>query len=622
MARMFPYDIKDLENATGGEKRVFQFLKDAARPHKEFICWHRPPFERFGDGPDFILLGRGLGLLIIKVIDWQCHHITSFNPFEFTIRFSDKTEKWPNPDKQVKEYIRPLTDKLGRIPGFLSDHRARSGELKLPIGRIVVFPFIRRDDYFEKGLQWLIPPDRALFRDDIGLEDEILRDPSGRKFIKRLSGALPFPCDGLTHETIDKLSALIWPEEKIDLPARQESGKGRFQKEVHTLDDAQAKTALRLLPGHQIIKGPPGSGKTLILVHRCFHLQRYYPKIKRILFVCYNIALVGYLKMLLREKGMRIGDKGILVCHFFELCAKILNEPVRFENEDSHYYENILQRALNRVKNGDSEVRPFDAILIDEGQDFSNHMLGILLPLLKPHGDLVITLDYYQDLYQRRPSWKSLGVKARGRTLHLRKVYRHTAEIFEFSQRFIGTKLDAGKQADLLSVDFAFHGDQPQLMPFGDPEEIEDFLAEDIRRYVEHGEFSKSEIGIIYDDKVYGPDRFSYDNRSLPMRILGKLESADIASVWVSQDARSKENYDPTKNQVSLISIHSAKGLDFDLVYLTGIDHIYPTATNTAYLVSIVYVALTRAKFRLLIPYSRETELIKHLKSCLPATDE
>jgi ATP-dependent exoDNAse (exonuclease V) beta subunit len=66
-----------------------------------------------------------------------------------------------------------------------------------------------------------------------------------------------------------------------------------------------------------------------------------------------------------------------------------------------------------------------------------------------------------------------------------------------------------------------------------------------------------------------------------------------------------------------VISIHSAKGLDFELVYLVGLDHIHPRDLRRNYLVSTVYVALTRAKYRLIIPYIEESELITRMKRCL-----
>jgi DNA helicase II / ATP-dependent DNA helicase PcrA len=60
--------------------------------------------------------------------------------------------------------------------------------------------------------------------------------------------------------------------------------------------------------------------------------------------------------------------------------------------------------------------------------------------------------------------------------------------------------------------------------------------------------------------------------------------------------------FDITTDRVSLISIHSAKGLDFDLVYLVGVDRIIPTDETRERLIRLLYVAITRAKYKLVIP--------------------
>ncbi|UCF86140.1 MAG: AAA family ATPase [Desulfobacteraceae bacterium] len=617
MAQMHPDDIEDCEEATEGEKRVFRFLKEAARPHKDFICWYEPPIGSLGKEPDFILFGKRLGLLILEVKDWTSPQIISYNPHQFTILISGKAEKKTNPDRQAKGYVNTLKERLTETPEFVSDHPKYKGSLKIPIGRIVVFPNISKDEYAESNLKWFIESERSLFKDDLDAAGEIICDTSGRKFHERTSKVFPFPFKGLTQKEIDKLSLIIWPEAKIDLPPRQGPGKVRFQREVLSLDESQARLALRLGPGHQIIKGPPGSGKTLVLVHRCCHLCKYNFQVKKILLACYNIALVGYLKRLIQEKDLGIGTNGIEVCHFYELCARILGEPVHYENEESEYYDLVTQEALESVLKGKSRVEPFDAILVDEGQDFDEAMLKILLSLLKPGGDLVISLDPYQDLYRGKSSWKSIGIKASGRTRHLKMVYRNTVEIFDLTQRFIGKTPRIEKQLALLPYDFAFHGDVPALHRFGNLGEIESFLAHDLKRCIEKEDYKRSEIAVVYDDKVYGPSSFAYDNRSLPMRILNKLETSGIPTAWISQDVRSKEMNDITTDRVSLISIHSSKGLDFELVYLVGIDHIRPTEDTKEALISLVYVAMTRAKYRLVIPYVEETDLIKRIKECL-----
>jgi hypothetical protein len=617
MAKMYPEVIEGCEEATEGERRVFSFLKEAARPHRDFICWYEPSIGATGLEPDFVLFSKKLGLLVMEVKDWTSRQIISYTPHQFTVRVSGKTEKKTNPSKQAKGYVHALMQWLKAIPELLSDDAAYAGGLRIPIGRTVVFPNISHEEYFDRGLQWLIPIEIALLRDDLDAAGEILRDSSGEKFQQRISRAFPFPFKGISAKGEGKLCFAMWPASKIDLPQRQGAGKARFQSEVKALDETQARLALRFAPGHQVIKGPPGSGKTLTLIHRCCQLSKYNPRAKKILLVCYNIALVGYLRRLLQEKGLGIGTNGIEVCHFYELCTRILGEPVHFENEDSEYFDLVTQETLERVLQGRSLAGPFDAVLVDEGQDFDGEMLKILLNLMRPGGDLVICLDEYQDLYRRGSSWKSLGIKANGRTRHLKRVYRNTAEIFQFTQGFIGETGKMGKQLTLLPDNLMFHGDLPEIRQFKDLAEIEAFLIDDVKTIIEQDSYKRSEIAVIYDDKVYGPSRFAYDNRALPMRILRNLETSGIPTAWVSQDVRSKEMYDITTDRVSLISIHSSKGLDFDLVYLVGTDHIHGTDETRQNLISLVYVAMTRAKYRLVIPYVEETDLIRRMKDCL-----
>jgi len=615
MAQMYPTDIRNHAKATEGEKKVHRFLREAAKPHGDFIVWHEPPMGTLGTEPDFILFGKNLGLVVLEVKDWTLHQIKAYNPFEFTLAFSGKAVKKTNPDKQAKGYVNALMERLRAFPEFISDVSGHEGGLKIPVGRMVVFPNVAQRAYCDRALQWLIPVERVLFQEDLDPDGGILTDPSGKKFLDRVRDALPFRFKGLSRKEFEKLMLMMWPESQIVLPLRKGHGKAHFQREVRALDEAQARVALCLKPGHQIIKGPPGSGKTLVLVHHGSHLYKFQER-KRILFVCYNIALISYLKRLIHEKGMGTGETGVHVHHFFQLCSLILGEPLHYENEEAEYYECIVEETLSRVSRGRHPVEPFDAIFIDEAQDFSDEMLKVVLCLLKEGGDLVIALDTYQDLYRRKNPWSALGIQASGRVHHLRKVYRNTAEIHDFTQRFLSGERVQERQ---LGLDLAFHGEIPMLKPFRSPEEIEEFLIRDIEENVGTGEYKRSEIAVIYDDKVYGGEGFAYDNRALPMGLLRRLDEAGIPATWVSQDARAKEMFDVTTDRVSLISIHSSKGLDFELVYLVGLDKIHVTAKSRPVVKMLTYVAMTRAKYRLVIPYMKETELIRQMKNSLRA---
>jgi superfamily I DNA/RNA helicase len=266
------------------------------------------------------------------------------------------------------------------------------------------------------------------------------------------------------------------------------------------LDHQQEALARQFDGGHRLIVGPSGSGKTLILAHKAAFLKQYNPQIKNILFVCYNITLVNYIRRLLSEKGVPFGVGGVQVKHFFELCTEIIGEPIEYENQDSDYYDLVVQEALEKVN---ASRMQFDAVLIDEGQDFSDTMFKVLTELLNPATDnLTVALDENQNLYQKRSSWKDLGVKARGRVHRIDYVYRNTIEISDFADRFIGHHENGGgadsRQMSLFPDFFDFHGPQPVFKQLLDLDAIIAYTADEVVRVAAEEGCPYSEIALLY----------------------------------------------------------------------------------------------------------------------------
>jgi hypothetical protein len=86
MARMHPEDIDDLESATAGERKVFRFLREVARPDSDFIGWYGPSIGEQGkEEPDFVLFGNHHGLLVLEVKDWQVDQIEEAVSHSFTV---------------------------------------------------------------------------------------------------------------------------------------------------------------------------------------------------------------------------------------------------------------------------------------------------------------------------------------------------------------------------------------------------------------------------------------------------------------------------------------------------------------------------------------------------------
>ena len=109
-----------MENATPGERKVFRFLREAARPDTDFIGWYEPTIGEQGREPDFILFGNQHGLLILEVKDWEIDQIEEANSHHFKIWIGGQEETRTNPDRQAKGYVNELMDLLKEHPEFQS----------------------------------------------------------------------------------------------------------------------------------------------------------------------------------------------------------------------------------------------------------------------------------------------------------------------------------------------------------------------------------------------------------------------------------------------------------------------------------------------------------------------
>lgn len=433
MATMIPENVERF--STDGEKQSYRFLEAVAKPDEDYLCWYLPDIR--GKEPDFILFSNKLGLVILEVKDWNLNQIREANPHHFKIIKGSKTEQHQNPYNQARHYLYNIMDKI-KDDGFLvsKEHKYR-GNPKVPINCGVIFPNINKFEYTQKQLDRVISTKKVFFGDDLNSASPICFDSTGVCFSQTMRKMFPPKFKfNLTDVEIDHLKQLIFPIVRIELPEKEiEFPYKKRISRLKSLDHQQEMVARQFDGGHRIIIGASGSGKTLILVHKAAFLMRYNPDIKNILFVCFNITLVNYIKRLLSNKGVPLGEKGVRVFHFYELCSKIIGKDVAYENETSEYYDMINQETLSKIHN---YAVKYDAILVDEGQDFSDNMYKIVTGLLNEKtNNLTIVLDNNQDIYRRESSWKEVGIKARGRVHKVSYIYRNTKEISEFAYNFI-----------------------------------------------------------------------------------------------------------------------------------------------------------------------------------------
>jgi len=609
MATMIPADITEFK--TDGEKRFYLFLMRVAKPDTDYFAWYTPDVN--GMEPDFLLYAKDIGIVIFEVKDWVLEQIKKADSHTFILSSGAKMEAKKNPYHQARLYYEQTIDKIKKDKRLVSKEPMHHGNPKIPIHYGVVFSNINRYEYMQKGLDSVINKDKLFFWDDIHPESDMCTDTTGRTFYKVLKDKFPpkFPFT-ISDSEISHLRQLIFPSVCIELPERKkEVGFSVHQKHVQMLDHHQEAIARKFDSGHRIITGPSGSGKTLVLVHKAGFLKQYNPSIKSILFVCYNITLVNYIRRLLGNKKIPLGENGVEVMHFFELCSRITGENVHYEKEDKAYYETVIELALAKT---DEYLLRYDAILVDEGQDFSDDMYRLLIALLNRNtNSFTIALDDNQNIYRNKQSWKELGISAQGRVHRMHQVYRNTIEIQECGQRLIGQLQPETKTHDeLFPCLFDFHGPAPILKKCETMQKMISFIGSTIQALIDAEGYALSEIAIIYTIK----SRKGSKDLHLPHELEKELQSRGIMSTWISEDYRSKRSYDITTNNVTISTIHSVKGFDYACVFIIGLDMLGPDELWTEkQLISLAYVAVTRARYRLYVPYIEENWLVKRLNN-------
>jgi hypothetical protein len=663
MATMIPEDTEEFE--TVGEGVFYKFLKAVAKPDGRYLCWYTPDIK--GKEPDFLFFCEDVGLLIFEVKDWALNQIAGGDSHSFFFRNKGREESRKNPFRQARACVGSVKDKIREDGSLVSKEPQYLGNPKVPISCGVVFPNINRSEYIQKGLDEVISSDKIFFWDDLHPTSDLCNDPSGQCFLNVLKKKFPlvFPFK-ITGKELDRLRYLIFPTVKIELPKREPGETCREESErLKVLDQHQEAIARKFDGGHRIIVGPSGSGKTLILVHKAAFLKQYNAVIKNILFVCYNVTLVNYIKRLLSDKGIALGEGGVEVYHFYQLCSKILGQEIAYEKEESEYYNLVVLETLSKIQNLNLK---YDAILVDEGQDFSDDMLKVITSLLNPKtNNLTVALDEHQSIYRQNQSWKDLGIEAEGRVHRISHAYRSTREISHFASTFAGveegkSEVEASDPGGLFPDVYGFNGPKPEMKQRKSVQDLVTYVSDRIKVLVDSGECSCSEIAIIYTIKTPSP----VPDKNIPQMFATALESKGILTKWTSEDYRAKKSYDLTTNSVTISTIHSVKGLDYSCVFLVGLDFYWPrllvdekvnlstpqpegrnlpfdklkapgaaegievhpeprsfTSPSKAgfhvaeWVKNLVYVGMTRARYRLFIPYVDRNELIDRLLGCL-----
>lgn len=390
---------------TPGEWKVFSLFDLNLDP--EWEIYVQPHLN--GLRPDFVLLHPRVGIAVFEVKDWN------LDAMRYFVKQTSDTSSTLMAEKDGKTFSIESENPIRKIQLYKNEifnlycPRLKRGSGYAAITGGVILPFAIQSEVDKLFMPCLKHRgmDKAMDYNPIsGLE--AIRDgdistvfpESKRKHSHHMSSDL----------LKDLRSWLIEP----DFSATQ--------RQPIELDKNQLSFVVsRTESGYRRIKGAAGSGKSLILAARAAELIG---QGKTVLVVTYNITLLHYL-MDVAVRWPNSGGKTrshVTWLNFHQWCKRVCQE-----HGADHKYEILLREAnlehtlsekLPALVKGvleQTDIQPeYDAVLVDEGQDFRLTWWEVLRKVCKPGGEMLLVADVTQDIYGTAGAWTDEAMRGAG----------------------------------------------------------------------------------------------------------------------------------------------------------------------------------------------------------------
>lgn len=553
MARCYPNALPESvlqDPARVAEVKVYNALASLPDPYHVFysVRWLVRDRRRARDGEaDFVVAHPDFGLLVIEVKGGNIAFDSASGRWTSTSRHGN-VYTIKDPVEQARANKHALLSKLQELPGWhgwitlghavaFPDVEVSGGRLRLDLPQVLILDRRKLQD-----IETAIHEVFAFWHGDDGRSG-----PLGQERLRLITQLL-----ARSFELRTPLGA--------ELDAEDEQIIRLTEQQMWILD---------MLSAHRraAIRGCAGSGKTMLALEKT---RRLAAEGFDVLLTCYNVPLANYL-------AQHVPDN-VDVLNFHDLCKALIEEadiyatPPRDQEE---YYNRFLpEKALDAIV----ELGPqYDAIIVDEGQDFREEWWILLLSLLhdENEGILYVFFDDNQMLYEgRTPLPDILRMPA---PFSLTRNCRNTQAIHR-----------------LVSL-FHPHGETLQCIgPAGrDPIRIayqsHDQLRRSVRRILHE---------LVNENRVNNEDIVILTPRAQRRTTLSDgLTLGNFTLVW-------RKPQRPNEIQVS--TVHRFKGLERKVVILAEVDPWAHRDPET--LPRLLYVACSRARTHLIVLHNHRLD--------------
>jgi superfamily I DNA/RNA helicase/mRNA-degrading endonuclease RelE of RelBE toxin-antitoxin system len=270
----------------------------------------------------------------------------------------------------------------------------------------------------------------------------------------------------------------------------------------------------------------------------------------------------------------------------------------------------LRREAAALIRSGRA-LRMFDHVIVDEAQDLSPIALTTLASLCRTPKGVFFAADTKQSLYSKGYAWSDADprLQFKGRTALLRRNYRSTREID--AAAFSMLRVDEG---DTLQASESIHqGPLPLLVRSVPVESQADWIVRFVRAMARHLHLKTSAAAVL-----------------VPTRAIGERLARELVEAGVSARFYEGKHLDLKADHVRVLTFHAAKGLEFPIVAVAGLepgtyrvaedfDDVGLFEERARYERRLLYVALTRAMrgLMLLVPEGCSHHALADLDSSL-----
>ncbi|MGD6853931.1 3'-5' exonuclease [Bacillus infantis] len=608
-------------SATTGERLLFRTLKTYLPD--DYIVYYEP--EILGKRPDFVILGPDLGLVVLEVKDYTKSTLLQLNADEWHIHARNGEQAVvKSPLKQARDYMFHIVDALKKDKDLVHLEGKYRFQLKFPVGYGAVFTRMYTRHFIEEGLYSVIEPGQCLTRDEIDpaqeeFSEEILMEKILNMFV------VPFRLkEPLSFEDISSIRYHLFPEVRISAefkaPVPYQDQLLLSLHDIRTMDLHQENLAKQIGDKNRLIRGVAGSGKTLILASRAKILSKENPNWK-ILILCYNISLANSIRQMVTHMLNQPEDLFDFANDMTELPE---NENVTVRNfhawlkHELKISEPQIPNVIAKLEKKEAILPTYDAILIDEGQDFDPEWLRLVSLLINENTQsLLLVEDRAQSIYKRKRSYvQDTGLSFQGRSKVLSINYRNTAQIVKFAWNFYqehshfkNKVVNRDLEGEIIAPQSTKRkGPEPAILRSKSFFEEMEVVARQIKKLHTEKKVPLHEMLILYRVKR---------THKLPIidLIQKALKKHAIEHYWITENDEAKRNFEKEDGRVKISTIDSSKGLDYQAVFIVNTDSMpFPLEKDKEREVSLLYIGMTRAKEYLCLSYSGQSEFTDYLE--------